>query len=64
MNNNPYIQEAYDYLREEAGQEMKYLSYKKAFEDMLFMLEETYQPAETRGEIMQVAYDVVDDWYK
>lgn len=64
MNNSDYEQEALDYLREEAGQLSRYEKWKDQFYYQLFFLDEVNQPAISRGEIMQVAYDIVDGWDK
>lgn len=64
MDEYDYEGEALAYLREEAGSTARYEKWKSYFYSMLFMMEETYQPAISRGEYMQVAYDIVDDWDK
>ena len=63
-NRDMYIKEALDYLKEEAGQRVRYERWECYFKSTLFMMDETYQSPETRGEIMQIAYDIVDDWDK
>lgn len=59
-----YEGEALEYLREEAGQLSRYEKWKDLFFYQLFFLQEIDQPAVSRGEYMQVAYDIVDDWDK
>lgn len=56
-----FEQEALDYLKQEAENMDQYDKWSRYFHSTLFLLMELSLPAETRGEIMQVAYDIVNE---